>query len=57
MTKEEIVKEYRDQLREIYMYDIDEFKKWVEKNKDIMPIGVLTIATSIIAIFDILEKK
>lgn len=57
MTKEEIVKEYSDQLREIYMYDINEFKKWVEKNKDIMPMGVLTIATSIIAIFDILEKK
>ena len=57
MTKEEIVKEYSDQLREIYMYDINEFKKWVEKNKDIMPMGVLTIASSIIAIFDILEKK
>lgn len=57
MTKEEIVKEYSNQLREIYMHDINEFKKWVEKNKDIMPMGVLTIASSIIAIFDMLEKK
>lgn len=57
MTKEEIVKEYSDQLREIYMYDINEFKKWVEKYKDKMPMGVLTIASSIIAVFDMLEKK
>lgn len=57
MTKEEIIKEYSDQLREIYMYNINEFKKWVERNKDIMPIDVLTIASSIIAVFDLIEKK
>lgn len=57
MTKKEIIKEYKDQLREIDMYNINEFKKWVERNKDIMPIDVLTIASSIIAVFDILEKK
>ena len=57
MTKEEIIKEYKDQLREIDMYNINEFKKWVERNKDIMPIDVLTIASSIIAVFDLIEKK
>ncbi len=57
MTKEEIIKEYNDQLREIDIYNINEFKKCVERNKDIMPIDVLTIASSIIAVFDILEKN
>ena len=57
MTSEEIIKEYNGQLREIDMYNINEFKKWVERNKDIMPIDVLTIASSIIAVFDLIEKK
>lgn len=57
MTSEEIIKEYKNQLREIDMYNINEFKKWVERNKDIMPIDVLTIASSIIAVFDLIEKK
>ena len=57
MTKEEIIKEYSDQLRQIDTYDINEFKKWVERNKDIIPIDVLTIASSIIAVFDLIEKK
>lgn len=57
MTKEEIIKVYKDQLREIDMHNINEFKKWVERNQDIMPIDVLTIASSIIAVFDLIEKK
>ena len=57
MTKDEILKEYVDMLYEINLHGIDEFKKWLEKNKHIMPMGVLTIATSIIAVFDLLEKK
>lgn len=57
MTKEEIIKEYNDQLRQIDTHNINEFKKWVERNEDIISIDVLTIACSIIAVFDILEKK
>lgn len=57
MTKEEIIKEYNDQLRQIDMHNINEFKKWVERNEDIISIDVLTIACSIIAVFEMLEKK
>lgn len=57
MTKEEILNEYDEMLYEINSHDIDEFKKFVEKNKDTMPTAVLTIASSIIAVFDMIEKK
>lgn len=57
MTKEEILKEYHYALDVINICSIDEFKKMIEKDKDIIPMGVLTIASSIIAVFDMLEKK
>ena len=57
MTSQEILIAYVDMLYIISMDGIDAFKKWVDKNKDEMPISKLTIASSIIATFDILEKK
>lgn len=57
MTKEEIVKEYIEMLHVIDISSVDEFKKFVEKNNNIMSIGDLTIASSIIAVFDMLDKK
>lgn len=57
MTNEEILNEYDEMLYEIDLHGIDEFKKFVEKNKDTMPMATLTIASSIIAMFDLLEKK
>ena len=57
MTKEEIVAVYLDILDVIATCGINDFKKWADKNKDEMHITKLTIASSIIAVFDILEKK
>ena len=57
MTKDEILKEYDYILSVINISGIDEYKKMIEKDKDIIPMGVLTIASSIIAVFDMLEKK
>ena len=57
MTKDEILKEYDYILSVINISGIDEYKKMIEKDKDIIPMGVLIIASSIMAVFDMLEKK
>ena len=57
MTKKEIISDYLDILDVIITCGINDFKKWTDKNKDEMSISKLTIASSIIAVFDVLEKK
>lgn len=57
MTKEEIVKKYHEILSVIEIYDVDKLKETIEKDKDIIQIPDLTIACSIIAVFDMLEKN
>lgn len=57
MTKEEIIKKYNEILSVIEIYDVDKLKETIEIEKDIIQIHDLTIASSIIAVFDMLEKK
>lgn len=57
MTKEEILIEYCELLNIIDMHGIAKFKEWVEEYKNDLPLSNLTIASSIIAVLDILEKK
>ena len=57
MTKEKIIEVYVDILHVISLHGIDNFKKQLEKTKDKMSVGDLTIASSIIVVFDMLEKK
>ena len=57
MTNEQIIKNYKECLNIIETHGFKNFKKWIEENKSGMNLSILTIATSIIAMFDILEKK
>lgn len=59
MTREEIVKKYNEILSVIEIYGVDKLKETIEIEieKDIIQIHDLTIASSIIAVFDMLEKK
>ena len=57
MTKEEIIKEYCDCLYIIDTQGFIKFKEWIEEQKNNLLISQLTIASSIIAVFDMLEKK
>ena len=57
MTKEEIVKKYVSMTYIIDTLGINEFKKLIEEDKNKMSVYELTIASSIIAVFDLIEKK
>ena len=57
MSEKEIVGKYVDMTYIIDTHGIDEFKKMIEENKNKMTINELTIASSIIAVFDMIEKK
>ena len=59
MTREEIVKKYNEILSVIEIYGVDKLKETIEIEieKDLIQIHDLTIASSIIAVFDMLEKK
>lgn len=57
MTSEEIVKKYNEILSVIEIFGVDKLKETIEIEKDIIQIHDLTIASSIIAVFDMLEKK
>lgn len=57
MSEKDIIKEY---LENIYILDTHgflKFKKFIEEQKNNLSISQLTIASSIIAVFDMLEKK
>lgn len=57
MTKEEILENYKNILATIEEKGIEWYKEYINEKKNDLPISTLTIASSIIAIFDILEKK
>ena len=57
MTYKEIVKKYVSMTYIIDTLGINEFKKLIEEDKNKMSVDELTIASSIIAVFDMLEKK
>ena len=57
MTEKEIIKEYADCMYIIDIQGFVKFKELIEEQKNNLSISQLTIASSIIAVFDILEKK
>lgn len=57
MTKEEIIKEYVDCIYIIDTQGFVKFKELIEEQKNNLSISQLTIASSIIAVFDMIEKK
>ena len=57
MTKEDIIKEYLGCIHIIDTQGLLEFKKIIEEQKNNLSISQLTIASSIIAVFDMIEKK
>lgn len=57
MTSEEIIKEYADCMYIIDTQGFIKFKELIEEQKNNLSVSQLTIASSIIAVFDILEKK
>ena len=57
MTSEEIIKEYVDCIYIIDTQGFVKFKELIEEQKNNLSVSQLTIASSIIAAFDMLEKK
>ena len=57
MSEKEIIKEYADCMYIIDTQGLLKFKEIIEEQKNNLSASQLTIATSIIAMFDILEKK
>lgn len=57
MTEKDIIKEYLDCIFIIDTHGFVKFKEFIEEQKNNLSISRLTIASSIIAVFDMLEKK
>ena len=57
MTNKDIIKEYLDSIYIIETQGFPKFKELIEEMKTNLSISQLTIASSIIAVFDMLEKK
>lgn len=57
MTSQEIIKEYLGCIYTIDTQGFIKFKELIEEQKNNLSINQLTIASSIIAVFDMLEKK
>ena len=56
MSEKDIIKEYVENIYILDTYGFLEFKKFIEEQKNNLSISQLTIASSIIAVFDMLEK-
>lgn len=57
MTKEEILENYKNILATIEEKGIDWYKEYINEKKNDLPLSTLTIASSIIAVYDILGEK
>ena len=57
MSNEDIIKEYLGSIYIIETQGYPKFKELIEEMKNNLSISQLTIASSIIAVFDMLEKK
>lgn len=57
MSNEDIIKEYLNNIYIIETQGFPKFKELIEEEKNKLSISQLTIASSIIAVFDMLEKK
>lgn len=57
MTRQDIIITYLRELDTIRKKGIEWYKDYIDEKKNYLTLSDLTIASSIIAVFDILEKK
>lgn len=57
MTSQDIIFTYLRELETIRVKGIKWYKGYINEKKNVLPISTLTIASSIIAIYDMLEKN
>ena len=57
MTRQDIIFTYLRELETIRKKGIEWYKDYIDEKKNDLPLSTLTLASSIIAVFDILEKK
>ena len=57
MTNEEILSLYENALMLIRDKGVNWYKKYIKNQKKSLTLEALTIATSIIAVYDMIEKK
>ena len=57
MTRQDIIFTYLRELETIRVKGINWYKGYINEKKNVLPISTLTIASSIIAVFDMLEKN
>lgn len=57
MTKEEILEKYKNILATIKEKGIEWYKEYINEKKNDLPLSTLTIASSIIAVYDIFGEK
>lgn len=57
MTSFDIICVYKRELETIRVKGIDWYKKYIDEVNNDLPMSTLTIASSIIAVFDILGEK
>ena len=57
MTSLDIISTYQNELKIIGEKGINWYKGYINEKKNVLPISTLTIASSIIAVFDMLEKN
>ena len=57
MTRQDIIFTYLRELETIRKKGIEWYKDYIDEKTNYLPLSDLTIASSIIAVFDILEKK
>lgn len=57
MTKDEIFKAYESAFIIIGQKGIDWYKNYIDEKRNDLPLSTLTIATSIIAVYEILGEK
>lgn len=57
MTSDDIISTYQNELKIIEEKGINWYKDYINEKRNDLPLSHLTIATSIIAMFDMLEKN
>ena len=57
MTRQDIIFTYLRELETIRKKGIEWYKDYIDEKKNYLPLSDMTIACSIIAVFDMLEKN
>lgn len=57
MTSQDIITTYLRELETIREKGIKWYKEYIDEKKNYLPLSDLTIVSSIIAVFDLIEKK